>query len=209
MDFHGINTVGKIWIERINSKPGFLSSYVGRMIFALDTQTLSFGTNAGWIDIISAVQGGITNPAIPVGEIILFEKDTAVFGYDLLTDVDDMTVMITKGSGAGGKVGGAEQGLWGHTHGAGSLLVPDHNHMWNNYIAGTTDKSWDSDGVTQLKFDKSGFGDLGIQTQGREDKFNGKDFWTQNTSLAISGSTGAPLASWRPKSRNFTRQQKT
>ena len=42
MDFHGINTVGKIWLERINSKPLFsLSRDVGRVIFALDNQTLS------------------------------------------------------------------------------------------------------------------------------------------------------------------------
>jgi hypothetical protein len=208
MDFHGINTVGKIWLERINSKPGFTMSWVGRIIFALDTQTLSFGTSGGWVDIASATQGGITNPAIPVGEIILFEKDTAVFGYDLLTDVDDVSIMITKGSVAGGLPGGGDQGLWGHTHGPGTLNA-DHNHFWYNYIGGGGDKSWQADGVTQAGFNKGGSGDLGICTQADGDKFHGFDFWTQNTSPAISGSTGAPLASWRPKSRNFTRQQKT
>ena len=50
--------------------------------------------------------------AVPAGEVILFEKDTAVVGYTLKTDVDDGLVYVTKGSVAGGEAGGAaEAGL--------------------------------------------------------------------------------------------------
>ena len=33
MDFHGINTVGKNWLERVNSKPVFDADWEGRIIF--------------------------------------------------------------------------------------------------------------------------------------------------------------------------------
>jgi hypothetical protein len=57
--------------------------------------------------------------AIPSGEIILFEKDTAVAGYTLQTDVDDMLAFISKGSGAGGETGAGD-------HSTGTWQLPDH-----------------------------------------------------------------------------------
>lgn len=48
-------------------------------------------------------------PSVPKNEIILFEKDTVVLGYALLTTVDDEIVYISKGSAAG--VGAASTGL--------------------------------------------------------------------------------------------------
>ena len=215
MDFHGINTVGEIKLERINSKPIFqYPKWIGRIIFALDTQTLSIGTSAGWIDIVSALYGGITHPSVPIDGIILFESDVAMAGYQLLTDLDDVSVMITKGSGAGGAAGGGDQGDWdlSHTHNQGSLSVPDHKHQWYNFVSPNASFSWDSDGSTQINMNIGTFPKNNGLT-GHISKGDGhiitQDFWTQNTSVSISGNTGsAAITSWRPKARNFTRQKK-
>jgi hypothetical protein len=59
--------------------------------------------------------------AIPSGEIVLFEKDTAVAGYTLKTDVDDRLCFISKGSAAGGQTGGTN-------HSSGTWTQPDHVH---------------------------------------------------------------------------------
>jgi len=48
-------------------------------------------------------------PSVPKNEIILFEKDTVVLGYTLLSDVDDEVIYITKGSAAGGTAGGTDE----------------------------------------------------------------------------------------------------
>jgi hypothetical protein len=37
--------------------------------------------------------------SVPTGAIILFESDTAIAGYTLLTNIDDFTVYVTKGFG--------------------------------------------------------------------------------------------------------------
>jgi len=69
-----------------------------------------------------------TTNSIPTGEIILFEKDTAVTGFTLLTTEDDGVVYITKGSVAGGESGASDKtsGTWtqpNHTH-----TGPSHTH---------------------------------------------------------------------------------
>ena len=198
MDFHGINTVGKIWIERINSKPGFINDYVGRMIFALDTQTLSFGTSAGWIDIISATQGGITNPAIPTGEIILFDSATAVFGYALLATVDDELVYISSG-GAGGTKPGSTWTQPTHLHSTQdhTLTVdemPSHSHPPKAGVANFMSSTGSTHGESG---DSYGVHAVTGNTGGGQAHNHGN-----------TGSNTTP-SSWRPRGRNFTRQQKT
>jgi len=69
MDFHGIDTKGKIWIERITTKPANSSDNDGRLILALDTGMLSFGTNGVWTDIADASGVDVTsnpNPQISI-----------------------------------------------------------------------------------------------------------------------------------------------
>lgn len=203
MDFHGINTVGKIWLERINSKPLFsLSRDIGRVIFALDNQTLSIGTSAGWIDIISATAGGITNPAIPIGEIILFEKDTAVFGYSLKTDFDDGVLYITKGSGAGGEAGGTNKsgGTWtqDHYHATRDHTLtisemPSHNHPPKAGVSNFMSSTGSSHGESGDSYGVHG-------TTGYR---GGDQPHNHGNTYNVTGN------SWRPKGRNFTRQQKT
>jgi hypothetical protein len=89
MDFHGIDTKGKIWIERIATKPANSSDNDGRIILALDTNMVSFGTNGVWIDI--ADDSGVdvtTNPdpqiAINTGNIANNAADIATNAADIL-----------------------------------------------------------------------------------------------------------------------------
>ena len=111
---------------------------------------------------IQLTAAGILNQShsVPSGEIILFEKDTAVAGYTLQTDKDDMVVYITKGSVAGGESGAADKtgGTWtqpnhthtgpshthtgpSHTHTGPSHTHtgPSHNHKWYDAKHNTVD----------------------------------------------------------------------
>ena len=203
MDFHGINTVGKIWLERINSKPVFNANWIGRAIFALDNQTLSIGTSAGWIDIASATQGGITNASVPVGGTLLFYSNVALPGYTLLIDDDDDVVYITKGSVAGGEAGGAAK--------AGSTWTqPPHSHAQQGFTLQITHMP------PHTHPPQAGFANF-FSTTGSNVGESGDSYGT----FANTGSTGggsphthpdsignATVAGWRPKGTNWTKQRK-
>jgi hypothetical protein len=101
-------------------------------------------------------------PSIPSTAIILFESDTTITGYTLLTSIDDEVVYITKGSGAGGEAGGSAKSgsTWTqpvHAH----IITPDgsvhthvivndgsHEHMWKHNPSGTTEYTWGAGGST-------------------------------------------------------------
>jgi hypothetical protein len=203
MDFHGINTVGKIWLERINSKPVFQANWIGRAIFALDNQTLSIGTSAGWVDIASATQGGITNPSIPIGGTLLFYSDVALAGYTLLTDDDDELVYIGSGSGAGGLPGGAAR--------AGSTWTqPNHQHTSQPHTLTIGQMP------AHTHPPQSGFGNF-MSTTGSNVGESGDSYGV----FSNTGSTGggnphthpnalgnATVAGWRPSGRVWTKQRK-
>lgn len=151
---------------------------------------------------------------VPSGEIILFEKDTAVTGYSLLTTKNDMAVYITKGLAAGGEEGATDKsgGTWtiagltadSHTH-----TGPNHNHQWYNEIAGADDASYGAGGAS-LDIAQTSNANLGISTYSTYRL--SKDYYTNS---AGTGNTGAPSTTgitsngtWRPSGRNFTRQQR-
>lgn len=69
---------------------------------------------------------------VPSGETILFYKDTAVVGYNLLTTIDDKYVYITKGFAAGGETGGALHPTGTHT--ISGLTADPHTHDMNNHV---------------------------------------------------------------------------
>jgi len=142
--------------------------------------------------------------------------------------VDDGVVYITKGSVAGGEVGGSAKtgGTWtqpNHTHTGPNHrhTGPNHNHQWFNYTNSTTNgKSYNSAGssidISRLSY-SNGRTTIGSSSQcdgtwGRNGLY--PDFYTTK----VSGYTGyggtentgggATANTWRPKGNNFTRQQK-
>lgn len=208
MDFHGINTVGKIWLERINSKPvygalGVNNPNNGRVIFSNDIQTLSIGTSAGWVDIASATAGGITNPSVPIGGSILFYSNTALNGYILHADplIDDDVVYITKGSVAGGETGGAAKvgGTWTQVHSHPTRdhtlsvnEMPVHNHPPKSGVANFMSSTGSSHGKGGDSYGIHGV--TGYRGGGL----------AHNHGLTYTSSDDG----WRPKGRNFTLQTK-
>lgn len=136
--------------------------------------------------------------AVPSGEIILFEKDTAVSGYTLLTTKDDMIVYITKGSGAGGEVGGTDKigGTWSQGN---------HTHNTSDHTLVIAEMPAHTHGIGTGNADSSGSGDEEV----------GPGFAALSTSTGGDGphnhgptQGGSTLNSWRPTGRNFTRQQR-
>jgi len=140
---------------------------------------------------------------IPSGEIILFEKDTAVTGYVLQTDVNDMLVYITKGFAAGGETGGSYKtgGTWTqptHTH-----STPNHWHDIPIYhVSNNTGLFDDTSQVTgRSKTLSLGHGGNGGSWTGNAYRTYGDD------GAGTTGSSGTS-SSWRPAGRNFTRQKR-
>lgn len=192
---------------------------------------LYFRNDASTVIQLSAGGG---YPSVPIGEIILFEKDTAVSGYTLKTDKDDMVAYVTKGSGAGGESGGSDKtgGTWtvggitvdGHTHTGPSHTHtgPSHNHQWYNHTAaGSDDQTYNSggSGVTLPVVAKDA-DDWKVRVTSVVEIFGLNDSYTDNdgtgnTGASGTGSTGAASSSsttsdatWRPSGRNFTRQER-
>lgn len=122
---------------------------------------------------------GLANSSIPSGEIILFEKDTVVTGYTLLTDIDDKLVFISKGSGAGGEDGASN-------HSTGTWTQPNHTHA----VAGTT-------GNGSAAVERNGGDEVNVTTV------------AHTHTVSITSGDGAPANTWRPACRVFTRQQRS
>jgi hypothetical protein len=197
MDFHGINTVGKNWLERVSTKPVWDAAYEGRIIYAQDTQTLSFGALGAWIDVASPTVGGISNPDVPISAILLFESDVQLTGYTLLVDQDGDLIYISSG-GAGGYRAGTTWTQPTHAHAAQPhtltiAQMPAHSHPpqsgFGNFMSSTGSshgESGDSYGV---------FSNTGNTGGGQQHT---------HPNSAVNGT----VASWRPRGRNWTRQQR-
>lgn len=147
--------------------------------------------NAGALRVVYPGGSALPMESVPTGEIIVFEKDTAVSGFTLKTDKDDFLMFITKGSGAGGETGGSDHstGTWtqpDHTLTVAETGLPSHSHT---YSKGYNPKrqSWGGS-----------FEYLGNNTVGTTSSVGG--------SGAVSAHNHG--TTWRPKARNFTRQEK-
>jgi len=215
MKFHGIEMQGSFKNQIVTALPAIAAANQARLVYNSVTELLYLADNSGnWT---SVGQYG----DIPLGTTILIESDTVITGYTLETDRDDELVYITKGSVAGGDTGGwaVSGSTWtqpNHTHPAGTYSVPDHNHKWWDYNAAggiNPGLAWASNGVTQINWNVYGIsGSISNGLTSHVSSGDGHcplgDFWTQNTSMSISGSSdnGATANTWRPQGRNFTRQ---
>lgn len=144
--------------------------------------------NGGTLKIIIPSGTALELRSIPAGEIIVFEKDTAVAGWTLKTDIDDFIIFITKGSAAGGQIGGAAHSTGTWTHPNHTLTVdelPSHNHT---YTYSAPSSFWFDPVATAS--------DHVFSTS------------SQNTGSKGGGQAHNHGSTWRPKARNFTRQEK-
>ena len=166
-------------------------------------------------------------PSVPKNEIVLFEKDTVVLGYTLLSDVDDEVIYITKGSAAGGVTGGTDRGSWtlsfstsNHTHGMNShehtttavslsaSQLPPHYHALSGSLTNVYGYHYISMDDTPFYMSNPGYG---VPTWGGAG--SGSTHTHGNTGAAVgetASSGGEPinLSSWRPSGRCFTRQRR-
>lgn len=164
--------------------------------------------------------------SIPANSIILFESDTAITGYTLLTSVNDQLVYITRGSAAGGETGGTSKSgsTWtqpSHTHSLGSHTHSTAGHTLTvSEMPSHTHDAMDGTGGSQTNSITAGGGNFSGQ--------DSQNTWRSSTTYdlirntgggashshgntgAASGTTGSGTTtnSWRPSGRNYTRQRK-
>lgn len=168
-------------------------------------------------------------PSVPKNEIVLFEKDTVVLGYTLLTDIDDEVVYITKGSAAGGVAGGTDRGSW-----TLSFSTSNHTHGMNSHVHTTSSVSLSAAQVG-VHTHSIGGGELYCQTGYHYISMDDTPFYMSRPAYgtpvvsggspsgsphghgdtgpaigdtASSGGESINLSSWRPSGRCFTRQRR-
>lgn len=153
--------------------------------------------------------------SVPSGKTVLFDKNTAVTGYTLETDVDDYLVYITVGSAAAGQTGGA-------TYSGSTWTQPDHSHG-----GGSAYTDYTAISISQLPAHRHAPGSGGsFLCQGaRGSGESGDDYRSYNyTGYAGGLYDGGPadghrhtmgsidpdatVNTWRPYGRNLTRQTK-
>jgi hypothetical protein len=169
----------------------------GRIVYDEATNMLYVGD--GGASAFTPIGAG----GIPSSEIILFEKNTSVDGFTLLTDIDDETIFISKGAGSVIGDGGTSGGTWtqpGHTH-----TGPSHSHDLSGHTHTFT-------GLTEFEGYKSSTNRTSGGTNSHRHDFSGTTD-APNTNLTSASGTGvtgssATANSWRPRGRIFTRQQK-
>lgn len=229
MDAHGWKMKGDFETDNIRSQDGVLSIEIenttGKTTLKNDLVIEAGSPASGKVLTSTDALGNVEfdYQSIPANSIILFESDTAVTGYTLLTNVNDQLIYITRGSAAGGETGGTTKSgstwtqpshthtLGSHTHTTGSHAlttseIPSHSHgqyrwQWkdgtgsnpNHYYA---QGIWDDGYGTWYS---SGVGSTG-----------GGSSHNHGSTGAASGATGSGSTtnSWRPSGRNFTRQRK-
>ena len=152
------------------------------------------------IKIFDFTNEQLVNGDIPSGEIILFEKDTVVVGYTLLTDKDDMVIYITKGSVAGGETGATDKS-------GGTWTQPDHSHSIPSHQHGLPF------GISVNTFVYTTSPSTGSSRSFNRYASSGNGSYSVGRILTDSGGGGttgsaATSSSWRPPGRNFTRQQR-
>jgi len=202
MKFYKIQMLGRFLSEYVADVSALVYSSSldkGRIVYDETTNTLYFGDDGS--NQFSQIGGAAPSPSIPSSEIILFEKNTAVSGYSLLTDVDDETVFISKGAGSVIGPGATTVGTWtqpGHTH-----TGPSHTHGLGSHThTGTTGKE------QNMNASQSSSGSF-FQIYQHDHAFT-TDAASGNTGSDGTGATSssATANTWRPAGRIFTRQQK-
>jgi len=150
---------------------------------------------------------------IPSGQVILMESDVAVTPqYSLLIDKDDRVIYVTKGSAAGGEVGGTDKldGFAGHTV---SWSQPQHAHATVGYTLTVSEMPAHTHAFIPTLYNVGEIIGGGTPRGMIESTPIGG-------AISMSGAGGgaahnhgptvlaSPSSAWRPSGRNFTRQQR-
>ena len=140
---------------------------------------------------------------IPSGQTILFESNTAVTGYSLLTNKDDGLVYFTKGTVAGGEEGGTDvdDGTWtiaGLANAAVTLTAAQSGLSAHTHGIPFSRPTMDSSGSTPSWYAGTGFNDVTGAISGGP----------QNAGSSHNH-TPSHDGTWRPPGRNFTRQTRS
>jgi len=203
MKFHGIKMLGKIFAQIVSNIP-FDAKYTSAIVLDEITGSLLYGD--------PSTNTFRTLNDVPSGSIFLFESDTAITSYSLLTTIDDAVVFITSGSGAGGETGGSYKsgGTWQmpshqhnlstHTHSSNSHYhtmqghghtSSSHRHQWADYQGANSTYSYNSGGsaVRVQDYGTAVGAGQAINEENATAYAAAGDFWTNFTA---GGSTGGP-----------------
>lgn len=153
---------------------------------------------------------------IPTGEMILFNRNTAVSGYSIVTVIDDALVYITRGSAAGGEPAGdwKSGSTWSqpvHNHAVAAqashthpFTTTGHAHWVAGSVAASATPPEDQGDGTQVCAGRYHTHTFGVASDTRTDS------GTTNASGGHdhTGATGlnATALSWRPRGWNMTMQ---
>ena len=128
MDFHRINTQGRIWIQRVDdvSLIGHIAADEDRLVYSKSDDNIYIATSSEWI-VLSTKYSVLT-----AGSTLLFGSYPLPTGWNI-TNYNDVIVSITDSSGSVGSLAGAWQitgfGTGGsHDHG-GSTTAPDNVYV--------------------------------------------------------------------------------
>jgi hypothetical protein len=213
----GTNTITILF----NPNPGVTAAFITAADVTYDNLSANGDVGTGSTQVSQGNHTHTQYTDIPTGEIILFEKDTAVVGYSLLAGYDDGLVYVTKGSAAGGETGGTNKfdSKWtqpNHLHATSNHNLTEAElpnvtgsfEIWRTSVVGET-QVHNPQGVFSIAI--SGTVDNSVDYQGdvRNRDTVSLSFGSGNAHNHGNTQESAPANTWRPRGRNFTRQQRT
>jgi hypothetical protein len=198
MDFHEIDTKGKLWIQRVSSLPTWTAADTGRVLYVTGTDAFYFGSASAW-----ELWG---SDIIPAGTKMIFYQNTAPDGWTIDGTVADALIGVKGGTQSYNVNAGQLAGTWtqtNHTHtfsdsfSASHQHGMDHNHYVADYNSGI-DRQYLFNGAGEAKtisqlgysrghFGTNSFGYVTGVTSG-DPKYDRGDFFTSLVSR--SGTTG-------------------
>lgn len=152
MEFHEIDTKGKIWIQRVSSLPTWTADDVGRVVYDIGEDAFYFGSSSAW-----ELWG---SDIIPAGTKMIFYQNTAPTGWTIDAAIADALIAIKGGTASYNVNAGQVAGTWtqtNHTHTFSDTFTANHthsvshNHQWTKYTGGNpSEYTWESDGSTLM-----------------------------------------------------------
>jgi hypothetical protein len=198
MDYHGIKMEGPFVMETGNIPLSAAPSDKKRIMYDPSDEKVYFApspsASSNWIQLSENFG------EIPENTIMLFMNDTQLTGYTLLTDIDDEVVYIARNEAEGSTT--VLENYPTHTH----------NYIPHFHTLGSHDHpiNGETDTYEMFRINESGGGDWQA-LQFHFHTFSGTTSSVAggNTGYNATGVTGPSVTPWKPKGRNFTRQQRT